>query len=72
MAGLTNPEILLYLIRFICNEKLTEISDKFNMNTYSAVSNIIQRVATLRKEDKKIEKEIELLTKKLIKGQVKI
>ncbi len=64
--------IAIYLIRFICNEKLTEIADKFNMNTYSAVSNIIQRVATLRKEDKKIDKEIKLLTKKLIKGQVKI
>jgi putative transposase len=64
--------ISIYLIRFIRNERLTTISGMFNMNTYSSVSSVIQRVGTLRGKNKKIRRDIDLIMKKLHKSQLKI
>ena len=64
--------IAIYLIRMIRTEKLTNISVMFNMRSYSAVSSVIQRVATLRKKDKNIRKDIDLIIKRLGKSQLKI
>ena len=51
----------IYLIRLICNEQLTLIAERFNINTYSAISSVVQRVENLRKKDKKVNREIEVL-----------
>ncbi len=64
--------VALYLIRMMRTERLTTIYEMFNMNSYSAVSSVIQRVGALRKKDKNMRKDIDLLIEKLNKGQVKI
>ncbi len=62
----------IYLVRYMCNERLTDIAEYFEMNTYSAVSNTINKVGVLKKKDKKVSKEIDQLIKKIGKGQMKI
>ncbi len=57
--------VAIYLIRFMRNEQLTMIAKRFNTNTYSAVSNVVQRVGYLRKKDKKMGKEIDILIKRI-------
>lgn len=64
--------IAIYLIRLLRTEKLTAISDMFNMQSYSAVSSVIQRVGALRKKDKNIRKDIDIIIKNISKGQLKI
>ena len=64
--------ISIYLIRMMRNDKLTVIAESFNINCYSTVSTVIQRVGLLRKKDKIIQKEIELIIKRLNKSQMKI
>ena len=56
----------------IRTEKLTTISKIFNMKSYSAVSSVVQRVATLRKKDKNIRKDIDAIIEKIYKSQLKI
>ncbi len=64
--------VAIYLIRFLCNEQLSLIADRFDMNTYSAISNVIQRVGVLRKKDKEMNTEIDILIKRIDKSQMKI
>ncbi len=63
------PFIRLRLMR---NDKLTIIAESFNINCCSTVSTIIQRVDLLRKKDKIVRKEIELIVKRLNKSQMEI
>ncbi|MEA1966734.1 MAG: helix-turn-helix domain-containing protein [Thermodesulfobacteriota bacterium] len=64
--------IAIYLIRSMRTDLLTVIAKRFNINCYSTVSTIVQRVGSLRKKDKNIQKEIDIIIKKLNKSQLKI
>ena len=62
--------IAIYLIRMLCAKKLTTIAELFHMNTYGAVSNIIQKVEARRKKDKKIRKDINTIKTLVSKSQI--
>ena len=59
-------------IRFLCAKKLTTIAELFHMNTYGAVSSVIQKVGVMRKKDKKIKRDISFITDKINKAQIEI
>ncbi len=52
-------------------ERVATIAEMFNMNSFSAVSTVIQRVGTLRKKDKTIRRDIDLLIERPNKSQLK-
>lgn len=62
--------ISIYLIRMLCAKKLEAIAELFDMNTYGAVSSVVQRVSKLRKSDKTIKNDLEEIKNKLIKAQI--
>jgi REP element-mobilizing transposase RayT len=64
--------IAIYLIRFLCAKKLTTIAELFHMNTYGAVSSVIQKIGVLKKKDKKIKRDINFITDKINKAQIEI
>jgi putative transposase len=61
--------VAIYLIRMLCAKKLTTIAELFHMNTYGAVSSVIQRVGLLRKKDKKIRKDLDSIVNIINKAQ---
>ncbi len=64
--------IAIYLTRMLCAKKLTTIAELFQMNTYGAVSSIIQKVGVLRKKDNKIMKDINTIKDRISKAQIEI
>lgn len=64
--------IAIYLIRMLCSKKLMEISELFAMNTYGAVSHVINNVDRLRKKDRTIRKDIDFIKNEIIKAQIEI
>ncbi len=61
--------IAVYLLRQMRGENLNNISDLFNIKAYSTVSSIIRRVSRLKKNDKKIRKQIGKIQDNISKGQ---
>ena len=56
-------------LRQICGENLNNIGEVFNIKAYSNVSSILQRVARLKKYDRKIKKRIGKIQDSINKGQ---
>ena len=61
--------IAVYLLRQIRGESLNTIGELFNIKAYSTVSGIINRMATLKKYDGNIKKQIERIQNSMTKGQ---
>jgi len=61
--------IAVYLLRQIRGENLNNISELFNIKTYSTVSSILRRISMLKKYDRKIKKHIEKIQDSINKGQ---
>ena len=61
--------IAVYLLRQIRGEKLKKIGELFNIKAYSTVSSILRRVSKLKKDDRKIKKQIVKIQDSINKGQ---
>jgi len=59
----------IYLIRKVRHDKLKEIGDLFNLEKYSSVSSIIERMKFKMRHDRKLKTRIEKLEILLRKGQ---
>ncbi len=62
--------IAIYLIRLLCAKKLTTIAGLFQLNTYGAVSSVIQRVGPLRKNNKETRNDISNIANKINKARI--
>ena len=61
--------IAVYLLRQIRGEKLKKIGELFNIKAYSTISSILRRVSKLKKDDRKIKKQIVKIQDSINKGQ---
>jgi len=59
----------VYLLRQIQGENLNNIGELLNIEAYSTVSSIINRISMLRKYDSKIKKQIKRIQNSIIKSQ---
>jgi len=62
-------DIAIYLVRRFCCKTLPSVGREFGITNYSTVSSVIQRVTVRYERDKYLLKEIEIIKKKIIKGQ---
>jgi putative transposase len=69
--GISNEprNIAVYLLRQIRGETLYNIGEQFNIKAYSTISSIIRRVSRLKKEDRRINKQIRKIQDSIKKGQ---
>lgn len=61
--------VAVYLLRQMRGENLNDISELFNINSYSTVSSILRRVSKLKKCDRKIKNRIDKIEKNVQMGQ---
>jgi len=61
--------IAIYLLRHIRGEDLINIGKRFNIRAYSTVSSVLSRVARLKVDDRKINKQLKEIKAALYKGQ---
>ncbi|WP_372680205.1 transposase [Desulfosarcina sp.] len=59
----------IYLVRKMRHDTLKEIGDQFNLEKYSSVSSIVERMKRQIDDDSKLGKRIEQLTKSIHKSQ---
>ncbi len=59
----------VYLLRHMRGEDLTNIGGLFNIGAYSTVSSIIRRVESLKKQDRKVKKQLDHIQDVIYKGQ---
>ena len=59
----------IYLMRFLCGEKLLTIGAEFNLNKHSSVSSVLERTKGKLNRDHKFRRRLEKLGIILLKGQ---
>jgi len=62
-------DIAIYLVRRFCCKTLPSVGIEFGITNYSTVSSVVQRVKVRYKKDKYLLKDIEIIKKKIMKGQ---
>ena len=62
-------DIAIYLVRRLCCRTLPQIGTEFNINNYSTVSSVVQRVKSRIERDKKLLKELKIIEGKIYKSQ---
>lgn len=62
--------VAVYLIRHLRGDELNSIKSVFRINTYSTVSSILQKMASLMKTDRKLRGEIRELKRHLTNSQM--
>ncbi|MCP4340566.1 MAG: hypothetical protein GY799_17195, partial [Desulfobulbaceae bacterium] len=62
-------DIAIYLVRRFCCKTLPSVGKEFGITNYSTVSSVVQRVKVRYERDKYLLKEIEIIKKKIEKGQ---
>ena len=62
-------DVAIFLIRMLRAEPLQQISETFNLSSYSSVSTVILRIKSKMKSDKKFRKHVENIKSKILKGQ---
>ena len=61
--------VSIYLTRQLRRERLTQICEQFQMEKYSSVSSVIERMKERLKEDRKLKKRIKEITDLTLKSQ---
>ena len=69
--GVTNEprNVSIFLIRQLRKDSLNEIGNQFNIEKYSSVSSIIERVKKFKKEDSAMAKHIDEVAQRITKSQ---
>jgi putative transposase len=62
-------DIAIYLVRRFCCKTLPSVGREFGITNYSIVSSMIQRVKVRYESDQYLLKEIEIIKKKMMRGQ---
>ncbi|MCP3890290.1 MAG: hypothetical protein GY702_15690 [Desulfobulbaceae bacterium] len=62
-------DIAIYLVRRFCCKTLPDVGKEFGITNYSTVSSVVQRVKVRSESDNYLLKEIEIIKKKIVKGQ---
>jgi len=65
-------DIAIYLVRQLCCLTLPSVGQEFGINNYSTVSSVVQRVKLRVESDKKLQKEVDSIREKVLKGQKRI
>ena len=61
--------VAIYLTRRLRGDSLSEIGDQYQMNTYSSVSSVIERVKALISEDSRLKDRVGNLSSRLSKSR---
>jgi len=61
--------VATYLARRLRRDRLTEIGEAFQMNTYSSVSSVIERLNAARAADKRLRRRVERISRIIAKSQ---
>ena len=59
----------VYLIRYLRNDTLKQVGERFGIEKYSTVSSIVERVKNEMKADKGFKNRIQTLADKITKSQ---
>lgn len=62
-------DVSMYLVRRLCRMTLPCVGREFGVRNYSTVSSVVQRVKARVESDKRLTKELNMITKKVFKGQ---
>ena len=62
-------DVAIYLVRRLCRMTLPCVGREFGIRNYSTVSSVVQRMKSRTEGDKRLLKELEGITKKVVKGQ---
>jgi len=62
-------DVAIYLVRLLCRMTLPSVGREFGVGNYSTVSSVVQRVKSRIENDKRLQKELVEITKKVRKGQ---
>jgi putative transposase len=63
--------VAIYLLRQIRGDDLNSIKKAFHLNTYSTVSNVVQKMGRLTKTNKQLQQDLVALKEAIFKGQMK-
>ena len=69
IPGQPPRDIAIYLVHRFCCKTLPSVGKEFGITNYSTVSSVVQRVKVRYKRDKYLLKEIEIIKKRIVKGQ---